>query len=122
MWSRSLFALRSVTVTCAGFETLIRTATVVFFFSSIRFEPATENASRVCGAVVPRETTRSIGLDASASRMPAGSTTVPGGALVAVVSPTVPTAEAGCAERRGRFAERLAGDRGHGSERGRCGR
>ena len=58
---RRFFASRSVAVTCAGFETLIRTAIVVVFFSSIRFEPATEKTSRVCGAAVPRETTRSIG-------------------------------------------------------------
>ena len=36
VWSRRCFALRSVTVICAGFETLIRTAKVVAFFRVIR--------------------------------------------------------------------------------------
>ena len=53
VWRRRFFASRSVAVTCAGLETLIRTAIVVVFFSAIRFAPATEKASRVCGAAVP---------------------------------------------------------------------
>ena len=53
VWRRRFFASRSVAVTCAGLETLIRTAIVVGFFSAIRFAPATENTSRVCGAAVP---------------------------------------------------------------------
>ena len=75
---RRFFASRSVAVTFADFETLIRTAIVVVFFSSIRFEPATEKASRVWGAVVLAATTRSIALGARANRVVDGSTTVPG--------------------------------------------
>ncbi len=95
---RRFFASRSVAVTWAGLETMIRTAIVVVFFSAIRFALTTENASRVCGAAGPSETTRSTGPAASANRVVAGSTTTPAGAAATasvtwpIVKPAAPSA------------------------------
>ena len=97
---------------------MIRTAIVVVFFSSIRFEPATEKASRVWGAVV-------LARDDEVDRVryegePGGGRLDDGARGRGRRRPrvTVPSREAGGAERRGRLGQRLAGEQRHGAERG----